>query len=410
MLNRINTLTANYCLPATWYRAMGVAVVACLVSPNSLPLIAQAPTSAPHQHSHADSPLPQAVTVVPETPEFKEATNELREHLKKMREVMVHFNTALPGPGDDELRKQWFDLQRASTPLYLRMLETAVAEYQLAPEKKPNLAKMLWDIMDRSCKVDRYEGMLQIGQSLLAGGFQNKELRGLTARTAFALNEYEVVRQEVSRLISEQLASPQLQGLYGEMDQMEQAWEEELAARQQDAQGEPLPRVVIHTTKGDIECELFENQAPETVGNFISLVESGFYNGLLFHRVIEQFVAQTGCPMGDGSGGPGYSIYGEAHKPGARRFFRGTLGMALAGEPDTGGSQFFFSFLPMSDLNGSFTAFGRVTANIDVLSNLVRVNPDSKKEEDKPTEMLDEIISIEVLYKRDHKYEPHKTN
>lgn len=82
--------------------------------------------------------------------------------------------------------------------------------------------------------------------------------------------------------------------------------------------------------------------------------------------------------------------------------------MALSGHPDSGGSQFFITFLPTADLNGKHTAFGRITANIDVLSNLVRVNPDDEKE--KTTETLDEIISIEVLSKRDHKYEPHKSN
>ncbi|MCC7334349.1 MAG: peptidylprolyl isomerase [Pirellulaceae bacterium] len=165
----------------------------------------------------------------------------------------------------------------------------------------------------------------------------------------------------------------------------------------------------MHTTKGDIEIELFENQAPETVGNFISLVESDFYVGRVFHRVIENFMAQTGCPIGDGSGGPGYTIYGETDRPGARKYFRGTVGMALSGHPDSGGSQFFITFLPRPDLDGQYTAFGRVTAGIDVLGDLVRVNPESEDEEKKkPAAMLDEIVSIEVLFKRDHEYQPNK--
>ena len=350
-------------------------------------------------------PLP----VEPETAEFKAATDALREHLKKMREVMIHYNTTPGGPQDRQMRNEWFEYRRQGLPLIQHMLDAAVAEYQLAPSEKNPLAEMLWGILDRNAKVDRYEGMLPIAQALMAGGFENAELHGLAVRTAFALNDYAVMRQLVTESIDEGVANPQLQTLTDELDDLAAAWAEELAVREQDAQGAPLPRVLMHTTKGDIEIELFENQAPETVANFISLVESGFYNGLTFHRVIEQFMAQTGCPVGDGSGGPGYTIFGEADKPDARKYFRGTLGMALSGHPDSGGSQFFFTFLPHPELDGKYTAFGRVTAGIDVLGDLVRVDPDSKDEEKKkPAAMLDEIVSIEVLSKRDHDYKPNQ--
>lgn len=365
-----------------------------------LPVVAQAP-----QQELPPEPLP----VKPETPEFIATSDAFREHLKKMRRVMVRFNTQLPGALDRSTQDEWFKLLREGVPIYQRMLDAAVAEYLLAPNDKAPLAAMLWEILDRNTKVDRYEGMLPIAQALLAGGYENIELRGLTARTAYALNDYPVVRQEVTRLIEEGIAGPSLQHLFQELDIVEQAWAEELAIREKDAQGEPLPRVLMRTTKGDIEIELFENQAPETVGNFISLVESGFYDGRVFHRVIEQFMAQTGCPVGDGSGGPGYNIYGEADRPNARKYFRGTLGMALSGQPDSGGSQFFISFLPVPDLNTQYTAFGRITAGIEVLGNLVRVNPEAEEEEKKkPAGMLDEIISIEVLSKRNHEYKPNK--
>ena len=352
---------------------------------------------------------PEPLQVKPETPGFIATSDAFREHLKKMRRVMVRFNTQLPGAMDRSTQDEWFKLLREGLPIYQSMLNAAVAEYRLAPSEKAPLAAMLWETLDRNTKIDLYEGMLPIAQALLAGGYENIELRGLAARTAFALNDYPVVRQEVTRLIDEGIASPPLQHLFEELDLVEQAWTDELAIREQDAQGEPLPRVLMRTTKGDIEIELFENQAPETVGNFISLVESGFYDGRVFHRVIEQFMAQTGCPVGDGSGGPGYNIYGEADKPNARKYFRGTLGMALSGEPDSGGSQFFITFLPVPDLNSQYTAFGRITAGIEVLGNLVRVNPEAEEEEKKkPAGMLDEIISIEVLSKRNHEYKPNK--
>ncbi len=94
------------------------------------------------------------------------------------------------------------------------------------------------------------------------------------------------------------------------------------------------------------------------MGNFISLVDSGFYDGLTFHRVLKGFMAQGGCPKGDGTGDPGYSIYCEVNQENARKHFRGSLSMANAGK-DTGGSQFFLTFLPTPNLNGKHTVFRR---------------------------------------------------
>ena len=149
---------------------------------------------------------------------------------------------------------------------------------------------------------------------------------------------------------------------------------------------------------------MFENKAPDTVGNFISLVEKGFYNGLTFHRVLPQFMAQGGCPLGDGTGGPGYNIYCECYKDNYRKHFRGTLSMAHAGK-DTGGSQFFLTFVPTSHLNGRHTAFGRVIEGLDVLSKIQRIDPESKDSKPEP----DKIVKMEVVRKRDHEYKPNKS-
>ncbi len=352
----------------------------------------------PHEH------------VDPETPEFKAAIEAMRTHLKQMREVMVHFNTTLPNlPQDRQLRDQWFEMLSQGAPVFQRMMAAAVAEYQLSPAPAGPLAAMLWETFKHRAGADLYEGMLPVGQALVASGYEDPELHSLTTRTAFAMNDFDAVRKEAVLLAGEEQDHPQVQNSLEEIDKLKELWTEELAAREQDAQGAPLPRVRMKTTKGNIEIELFENQAPETVANFISLVESGFYDGLTFHRVIEHFMAQTGCPIGDGTGGPDYHIYGEADKPDARNFFRGTVGMALSGAPNSGGSQFFITFLPAFNLNGSYTAFGRVTLGMEVLGHLVRVDPDSTDEEKKkPDHPLDEIISIEVLTKREHDYKPHK--
>ncbi|MBN7287495.1 peptidylprolyl isomerase [Campylobacter curvus] len=114
---------------------------------------------------------------------------------------------------------------------------------------------------------------------------------------------------------------------------------------------------VLSTEKGDITLELFADEAPQAVANFVELIKSGFYNGLNFHRVIPNFVIQGGCPNGNGMGGPGWRIKCECDGQKVKHE-RGSLSMAHAGR-DTGGSQFFICHSPQPHLNGVHTVFGK---------------------------------------------------
>ncbi|MCC6125424.1 MAG: peptidylprolyl isomerase [Pirellulales bacterium] len=165
-----------------------------------------------------------------------------------------------------------------------------------------------------------------------------------------------------------------------------------------------MPRVLIKTEKGDVVVELFENEAPNTVANFITLAEKGYYNGTPFHRVLPCFMAQGGDPTGTGSGGPGYSIPDEVSNPNRRNHFRGSLSMAKSDQPDSGGSQFFLCFVPTTYLDGKHTVFGRVVSGIDVLSKIKRCDPDDPNRPDP-----DKILEMKVLRKRDHEYKVKKT-
>lgn len=149
---------------------------------------------------------------------------------------------------------------------------------------------------------------------------------------------------------------------------------------------ETLPQVKIQTNKGDITLELYEDDAPNTVANFISLTESGFYNGIKFHRVIKDFMIQAGCPQGTGTGGPGYTFKDEIS---ARKHDSpGILSMANRG-PNTNGSQIFITHVPTPHLDGKHTVFGKVTEGMDVVNSIAQ----------------DDVINtIEVLRKRDHDY------
>jgi len=116
-----------------------------------------------------------------------------------------------------------------------------------------------------------------------------------------------------------------------------------------------MTKAIIKTNKGDINIDFFDNNAPGTVANFVKLAESGFYNGLSFHRVISNFMVQGGCPRGDGTGGPGYSIKCEINP---NKHLAGSLSMAHRGK-NTGGSQFFICHSSQPHLDGVHTVFGR---------------------------------------------------
>lgn len=170
-----------------------------------------------------------------------------------------------------------------------------------------------------------------------------------------------------------------------------EAWAKEQEIRKAEAEADNLPRVVLKTTKGDITLELFLNEAPIAVNNFLTLVKDGFYTDVPFHRVLPYFMAQGGDPTGTGAGGPGYCIKCECSKPNARKHFRGSLSMAHAGT-NTGGSQFFLTFVPTSFLDGRHTVFGRVIDGMDVLSDIQRIDPE--KESDAAP---DKIIEAKIL-------------
>ncbi|MDA7979097.1 MAG: peptidylprolyl isomerase [Pirellulales bacterium] len=159
-----------------------------------------------------------------------------------------------------------------------------------------------------------------------------------------------------------------------------------------------LPLIKMKTSKGDVVIELYEDEAPNTVANFITLAESGFYNGLTFHRVIDGFMAQGGCPIGTGTGGPGHAVKCECYTDKARKHERGSLSMAHAGK-DTGGSQFFICFVNTPHLDGKHTVFGKVTEGMDVVDKLNRTGPGAQ---------ADKMLKVTVTRKRRKEYKVEK--
>lgn len=155
------------------------------------------------------------------------------------------------------------------------------------------------------------------------------------------------------------------------------------------------PIVTIKTSKGTIELELYPDVAPNTVNNFISLIQKGFYNGTSFHRVIPNFMIQGGDPKGNGTGGPGYSIRGEFtsnHFQNDLKHSRGVLSMARAIDPNSAGSQFFIMVEDTPYLDGEYASFGRVISGMEECDRIAGVPRDY---DDKPLEK-EPILSVTV--------------
>ena len=142
--------------------------------------------------------------------------------------------------------------------------------------------------------------------------------------------------------------------------------------------------LILETTKGDVEIKMRPDLAPGHVARIKELVREGFYDGVVFHRVIEGFMAQTGCPQGTGTGGSGQKLKAEFNK---EPHVRGTVSMARAQSPDSGDSQFFICFADARFLDGQYTAWGNVTSGMEVVDKIKR---------GEPVKDPDKIVSVKV--------------
>jgi cyclophilin family peptidyl-prolyl cis-trans isomerase len=270
---------------------------------------------------------------------------------------------------------------------------------------------------------DQYERAWPILKLLIDGGADSKQLYVWGFLAAYATNEFDLADQYLTKAkesgVLQEMAEaaqkdpksdPEAGLMHGVLMLLSAAadnlseyrvnWAKESEIRAAEAKADDLPRVKLTTTKGEITIELFENEAPQSVANFITLVKKGFYDNTPFHRVLPKFMAQGGDPTGEGTGGPGYNIRGEADAPNHRKHFRGTLSMAHSGHPDSGGSQFFLTFVPTAHLNARHTAFGRVIEGMEVLADLQRRSSMHQQNPPQP----DKIIKVEVIRDRGHEY------
>lgn len=218
-------------------------------------------------------------------------------------------------------------------------------------------------------------------------------------RASYALQDFERARMILDRL--EQIGT--LKPVYYELlEKTSQKWQDELLIRRLEDQTGDLPIATFNTTEGTFEVELFENQAPLAVNNFVALAQEGFYDGRAFYKVIPGEYSQTGCSNDNGTGNIGYAVQGEAENETARSHFAGTLTMVPNDQGNTGG-KFLICHQPKTELDGRFTAFGRVRSEkgLDVVHQL-NTHDATKFQSARTTPS--KILSVTVANKRSHKY------
>lgn len=326
---------------------------------------------------------------------------------EKLQDLKKKFADAATSDEKRTVRDQYVDLIREfEVEIYPEMLDLAAKIY----EKNQGDLDAGEIVMKEAFNNNDFDRSAEISSKLLTAGRKTKDALSMGAVSQFALHNFE----QASAIFAEAQKMNRLDLRYEtyieSATKYQELWktEQELRAKEDALEGDAaLPRIQFETSKGKIVFELFEDHAPNTVANAISLVEGGKYDGIGFHRVINGFMAQGGDPntldddpSNDGYGGPGYSIKCECYEEGTRMHFRGSLSMAHSGQ-DTGGSQFFITHLPTDWLNartepdkGGHTVFGRVIEGMKVAASLKRG---------------DKITKATVLRKRPHEYKPEIT-
>jgi len=335
---------------------------------------------------------------------WKKATARRLEIFAQLQKLKQDFEKAASKDDQRRIRDEFTDLIREfEIELYPQMLTLAAKIY----EKNPEDLDAGEITMRQAFNENQFDKAAAIADKLLAADRQSKDVLNMAAVSHFAQHDFEKSVAIFAQAAKLNRTNPRYDSYAEAAARYGDLWkkEQELRAKEEALQGDTaLPRAQFETDRGNIVIELFEDQAPNTVANFISLIEGGKYKGIAFHRVIPGFMAQGGDPntlnedpLDDGLGGPGYSIACECYRPDARLHFSGSLSMAHAGK-DSGGSQFFITHLPTDWLNprtepveGGHTVFGRVVEGLDIARTL---------------KQGDRIKNATVLRKRPHEYKP----
>ncbi len=334
--------------------------------------------------------------------EFERVRLELAEAIGDQQEIYIRYvnredRTPAARARYLEKRQRVRELFDEAYRKALAVTDTGVLNEQLA--------RFLVTMIQHRIRLDHYDFETFEGAAkMLDAGQELPFLYAAAARSALVAGEFDTAERLFQQLVSAENVSEIDRVLYSNLDQYKQQWEAEQKIRDQEQSEDRLPRVRLKTTQGEVTIELFLDQAPTTVSNFIRLVEQGFYDGLDFFQVSDHALALTGDPAGVGTGNSGKFIKDEHRRDDARKAFRGSLVMAKmplgqSGKfiPNSASSQFAILFLPVASATDQQTVFGRVIEGMDVVSRLRRVDPNKEKQEGELVLPADSIIEATVI-------------
>ncbi|MBX9791566.1 MAG: peptidylprolyl isomerase [Pirellulales bacterium] len=350
--------------------------------------------------STATSDQPSSAEALAARQEFDKALQPWKRLAGHMQELHVRFLAS--NPENRKVVRQEYGEVLAESERVLHELMPVLKRAYTANPTDPELMDFMSTIAILNFDGDKFDDALDLAECLIANNFPKPEVYDLAGLAAHELDRLDDAEKYLRIAAEKNALSSYGRELLAELPNYRAVVEAEMARRAASDEKGDLPRVRLHTTRGDIVLELFEDDAPNTVASFLGLVADGFYDGLNFHRVVSAFGAMSGSPTNDGQGGPGYETLFEGNSAQPLPHLRGTVSMVPLTKR-TNGSQFFITLRPSraAGLNGKQTVFARVIEGMDVVTRLHRfdtVEPNSLFEPDR-------ILEATIIRRRSHRYD-----
>lgn len=327
----------------------------------------------------------------------------MREIIKQLRRcVALYFHVTSDEAYD--YAKKWKEWAEKGKQTNQRIKEISLVLFLKTEDPDKDLASVTALMCEQSFKEGRLGICYPVTQKLRTVFPDQQELIDDEVRLAAYNNDFSTAAEYVKKN-SERVSDWTMfeQVLFSDIEKKIEIWEAELAIRAEEEKADDLPRVEMVTSKGKIVIELFENEVPHTVGNFISLVEKNFYNDLIFHLVVRNYRAQGGVLLMDRARNTGYKVIDEGAQPNARNIFRGSVCM-VSPKATKGASEFFINVSPepILDYGDRPTVIGRVIEGIEVVESLnvtAKITVTGQPEFFKEVQP-DHVVSTKVLRKR----------
>ncbi|MDO4570687.1 MAG: peptidylprolyl isomerase [Planctomycetia bacterium] len=350
------------------------------------------------------SPAATAPSATPKLDVFRKALDAYNKAMTRAGEMQRQY-VALSTTEEqkEEIGEKLEKYSEYVSKLHPKLMELAEAAWLEKPSTDPDLLAYVVQALDIRMVTEEYEEANAIMRGLIQQRIPQHlpELYEVAGEICFMLNQFEQAGKFYALAEKEGVLTDRGALFQKNVTYYRIGWAKEATLRKQEAEADDLPRVLLQTTKGNIVFELYENQAPNTVANFLTLVRRKYYDGLYFDPVLAGMFAVSGYSLETEDGTPGHRIKDEFDARSARRHYRGTISMMRTG-PNTASSSFFIAFAPMKEFDGQCVVFGRVIKGMEVLAKLQRMDPENPD----PMAEADMIVEAKILRKREHSYRP----